>query len=50
LKFIALIVFVVVQVVFISLALIGVVLMGDFYFMGQKHKKGPMGVVAEICL
>jgi methyltransferase (TIGR00027 family) len=24
--------------------------LGDFYFMGYKHKKGPMGVVAEICL
>lgn len=24
--------------------------LGDFYFMGYKHKKGPMGVVTEICL
>lgn len=24
--------------------------LGDFYFMGGKHKKGPMAVVTEICL
>ncbi|HEY9001895.1 MAG TPA: SAM-dependent methyltransferase [Mucilaginibacter sp.] len=24
--------------------------LGDFYFLGSKHKKGPMAVVAEICL
>ncbi len=24
--------------------------LGDFYFLGVKHKKGPMAVVAEICL
>lgn len=24
--------------------------LGDFYFLGSKHKKGPMAVVAEVCL
>ena len=23
---------------------------GNFYFMGYKHKKGPIGVITEICL
>lgn len=24
--------------------------LGEFYFMGHKHKKGPLGVVTELCI